>query len=384
LVEGDAFNASKLRRSRDRIRNLGFFRKVDVNTIAGSSPDKTVVEVDVEEQSTGELSIGGGFSTTVGPLGDISIRERNLLGKGQELSASFQVSGVSQEFDISFTEPYFLERQLSAGIDLFHVTEDNLQDSSFKSKRAGFGLRVGYEINEFLSQGLRYSFRREAVEDVKAEASAFIKSQEGDFYSSLVGQSLLFDQRNSRTDPTDGYFARVSNDLAGIGGTEHYLRTTLDGGYYYSFTEQIVAGLTGQLGYIFGIGDEVRINDRYFLGGDNLRGFETRGAGPRDSATDDALGGNRVLSGTAEVNFPVGLPKELGVNGAVFSDFGTLTDVDASGSQLLDEASLRASFGVGLAWRSPAGPFRVDFAWPLVKEEFDKTEVFRFNFGTRF
>ncbi len=384
LVEGDAFNASKLRRSRDRIRNLGFFRKVDINAVPGSSPDMTVVEVDVEEQSTGELSIGGGFSTTVGPLGDISIRERNLLGKGQELSASFQLSGVSQEFDVSFTEPYFLERQLSAGVDLFHVTEDNLEDSSFKSKRAGFGLRVGYEINELLSQGLRYSFRREAVEDVKDEASAFIKNQEGTFYSSLIGQSLLFDQRNSRADPTDGYFIRLSNDLAGIGGTEHYLRSTLEGGYYYAITEQIVAGLTGQLGYIFGISDEIRINDRYFLGGDNLRGFESRGAGPRYSSTDDALGGNRFLAGTVEVSFPVGLPKELGVSGAVFSDFGTLTDVDASGSQLLDEAALRASVGVGLAWRSPAGPFRVDFAWPLQKEDFDKTEVFRFNFGTRF
>ncbi len=387
LVEGDAFNASKLRRSRDRIRNLGFFRKVDVNTTTGSSPDMTIVEVDVEEQSTGELSIGGGFSTTVGPLGDVSIRERNLLGKGQELSASFQISGISQEFDISFTEPYFLERQLSAGFDLFHVTEDNLEDSSFKSKRAGFGLRVGYEIDEFLSQGLRYSFRREAVEDVKdvkSEASAFIKSQEGTFYTSLIGQTLFLDHRNSRTDPTDGYLISMSNDLAGLGGSEHYLRTTLEGGYYYSITEEIIAGLTGQLGYIFGLGDEVRINDRYFLGGDNLRGFESRGVGPRDSGTDDALGGNKFLSGTVEVNFPVGLPKELGVSGAVFSDFGTLTDVDASGSQLLDEASLRASAGVGFAWRSPAGPFRIDFAWPLVKEDFDKTEVFRFNFGTRF
>lgn len=384
LVEGDAFNASKFRRSRDRIRNLGFFRKVDINTVAGSSPDKTLVEVDVEEQSTGELSIGGGFSTTVGPLGDISIRERNLLGKGQELSAGFQISGKTQEFDISFTEPYFLDRQLSAGVDLFHVSGDNLQDSSFKSKRAGLALRVGYEINEFLSQGLRYSFRREAVEDVKIEASQFIKSQEGTFYTSLVGQTLIHDARNNRADPTEGYFVSLSNDLAGLGGTEHYLRSSIDGGYYYSFTDDVIAGLTGLVGYIFGIGDQVRINDRYFLGGDNLRGFESRGVGPRDSVTDDALGGKRLLAATAELSFPVGLPKEFGLSGALFSDVGTLTGAEDGGSQLLDEASLRASVGFGLAWRSPAGPFRVDFATPILKEDFDKTEVFRFNFGTRF
>jgi outer membrane protein insertion porin family len=300
------------------------------------------------------------------------------------LSASFQISGATQEFDISFTEPYFLERQLSTGIDLFHVSEDNLEDSSFKSKRAGLALRVGYEINELLSQEVRYSFRREAVEDVKDEASQFIKSQAGTFFTSLVGQTLIHDARNNRADPTEGYFISLSNVLAGFGGTEHYLSSKIDGSYYYSFTDDIIAGLTGELGHIFGIGDEVRINDRYFLGGDNLRGFESRGVGPRDSVTDDALGGKSLFAATAELSFPVGLPKEFGLTGAVFSDIGMLTGAEDDGSQILDEASIRASVGFGVAWRSPAGPFRVDFALPLVKEVFDNTEVFRFNFGTRF
>jgi outer membrane protein insertion porin family len=381
LVEGDAFNSSKIRRSRDRIRNLGFFKKVYVNTIVGTSPDKTVVEVDVEEQSTGEVSIGGGISTAVGPIADISIFERNLLGKGQELSASFQISAVSQEFDISFSEPYFLERQLSAGFDLFHTTEDKIADSSFTAKRAGFVLRVGYEFNERLSQGLRYSISHETVENVKDEASSFIKSQKGTFYNSLIGQTLTRDERNSRADPTDGYFVSLSNDLAGFGGTEHYLRSTLNSGYYYSFTDQIIAGLTGQLGYIFGIGDQIRINDRYFLGGDNLRGFESRGVGPRDSITDDALGGNTVLSATAELSFPTALH---GVSGALFTDVGMLTGTEDSGAVILDEASLRGSVGFGLGWRSPMGPLRVNFSVPYLKENFDKTEVFQFNFGTRF
>ena len=173
--------------------------------------------------------------------------------------------------------------------------------------------------------------------------------------------------------------------IAGLGGSEHYLRTTVDGGYYYPLAEEVVAGVSGKVGYIFGIDDQVRINDRYFLGGDNLRGFETRGAGPRDSLTGDALGGNTFAEGTVEVTFPFwGVPKEFGLSGAVFSDIGLLTGAEDSGSQLLDESSLRASAGVGVAWRSPAGPFTVDLAWPLLKEDFDKTEVFRFSFGTRF
>ena len=384
LIEGDAFNAAKLRRSRERIQNLGFFQKVNVNTALGSSPEKASVEVDVEEQSTGEISIGGGFSTTVGPIGDISVHERNLMGKGQTLSANFQVSSVTQEFDISFTEPYFLDRELSVGVDVFHVSEDNLQDSAFKSKRAGLALRGGYKINERLSQGIRYSFRREEVEDANVDASIFIKNEEGRFYTSLVGQTLIYDVRNNRIDPTEGYFISLSNDLAGIGGTEHYLRSSIDAGYYHSFTDNIIAGLTGKIDHIFGINDQIRITDRFFLGGDNLRGFEGRGVGPRDAVTDDALGGQRLLTATAELNFPLGLPSELGLTGALFSDIGTLTETEDSGSRVLDEVSLRASIGFGLAWRSPAGPFRTDFSFPILKEDFDKTEVFRFNFGTRF
>lgn len=385
LVEGDAFNASKLRRSRERISDLGFFKQVDVNNVPGSEQDRTVVQVDVEEQSTGELSVGAGYSTSVGALAEFSIRERNLLGRAQELRLSSTIAQEQQSIDLSFTEPYFLGRRLSAGFDLFHTVRDNQDIASFDSKETGAGLRTGYEINEDWRQNLRYRFARETVENVDENASLFVKEQEGTEYVSSVGQTLTFDRRNSRIDPTDGYYVALRNDLAGVGGTVNYFKTSVEGAYYIPFSADYRLMLGAEAGHMVGWGeDDTRIKDRFFLGGDNLRGFEDAGAGPRDVATDDALGGQQYAAGTVELSFPLGLPEEFDLTGALFSDFGTLTEVDNSGGGVRDTASLRASVGVGVNWVSPFGPIRVDLAQAVLKEDFDRTEVFRFSFGTRF
>jgi outer membrane protein insertion porin family len=214
VIEGDAFNAAKLNRSRQRIRNLGFFSRVDVTNEPGSAPDKTVVKVDVAEQSTGELGLGAGFSTTEGVLANLVLRERNLLGKGQDLRATITVSQIRQQFDIGFTEPYFLDRNLKAGIDLFHTTSDNSDFSSFKSTRTGGGLRLGYEINERWSQRLRYTLKQDVVENVPDTASLAIKQQEGTNLTSLIGQDLMYDLRDSSIDTKKGFFARLSTDYA--------------------------------------------------------------------------------------------------------------------------------------------------------------------------
>jgi len=385
LVEGDAFNASKLRRSRQRISDLGFFKQVDVNNVPGSEQDRTVVQVDVEEQSTGELTIGAGYSTQVGALAEFSVRERNLLGKGQDLRLSTTLAQSRQSIDLSFTEPYFLDRDLSAGFDLFHTLRDNQDEASFDSQETGFGLRTGYEITRDWRQNLRYRFAREIVENVDSTASLFVKQQEGTEYVSSVGQTLIYDQRNSRIDPTDGYFVELGNDLAGVGGTVNYFRTTVRGAYYVPLSSDYRLSVGGEVGHLVGWGDDdTRIKDRFFLGGDNLRGFESAGAGPRDVATDDALGGKQFASSTVEFTFPLGFPEEFGLTGAVFSDVGALTSVDESGANVRDTGTIRASVGTGVNWRSPFGPVRVDFAQAVVKEDFDKTEVFRFSFGTRF
>lgn len=385
LVEGDAFNASKLRRSRQRVDDLGFFSRVDVNTSIGSAPDRTVVEVDVEEQSTGELTLGAGFSTEDGALGEIQLRERNLLGRGQDLRIATSIAQSNQTIDLSFTEPYFLGEEVAAGFDLFHILRDRQDESGYDSTESGIQLRAGYDITREWSQTWRYRFDRTKIENVSADASRFIRDQEGEAFKSLVGQTLSYDVRNSSIDPTEGYILTLGTDVAGLGGDIAYVEASLGADYFHSFTEQWVGKIGGEVARIESLDDDdIRVNDRLFLGGESLRGFESAGVGPRDISTDDALGGQTLAAGTVELSFPIGLPTEYGVTGSVFSDFGTLTDVPDSGAGVVDTGSIRASAGVGLAWRSPFGPIRLDFAEAVVKEDHDKTEFFRFRFGTRF
>jgi outer membrane protein insertion porin family len=391
LVEGDAFNTSRLRRSEQRIRNLGFFRKVEVTNAQGSAPDKTVVTVQVEEQSTGELSVGFGFSTTEGPLADITIRERNLLGRGQDLRLGFVISGRSKQIDLSFTEPYFLDRNIAAGFDLFAVDRNNQFQSSYDQFSVGGALRMGYQLTDSLRQTLRYTLRMDDIHNVADNASVYVKEQAGTRSTSAVGQALIYDRRDNRLDPSDGYYASLSNDLAGLGGSVKYLRSKIGVGYYYSVVPNWVLSTTGEVGYIVGINDDVRIQDRFFIGGDTLRGFATGGIGPRDDVTRDALGGNKYYIGSVSLGFPLGLPQELGVSGRIFSDFGALWGIDqqvvtvnGAPEKIDDSSAMRVSFGIGVTWRSPLGPIRVDLAQPIIKENFDRTEFFRIGFGTRF
>jgi outer membrane protein insertion porin family len=385
LIEGDAFNTSKLQRSEQRIRNLGFFKKVDVTNNPGSAPDKTIIGVNVEEQSTGEFSVGVGFSTTDGVLGDVSIRERNLLGRGQDLRVATTVAQLTQEVDVSFTEPYFLERNMSAGFDLFEINQDNQNIAQFNQFTLGGSLRVGYQITEAMRQTLKYTLRQDRIEDVQPTASIFIQQEAGERVTSAFGQVLLYDRRDNRLDPTAGYFVQLANDVAGAGGDVRYLRTVLSGGYFYSIAPQWVLSVSGEGGYIFGLGgDKVRIEDRFFVGGDNLRGFATGGIGPRDTTTGDALGGNTYYVGTVSLGFPIGLPQELGVTARTFTDFGSLFGIDDVGSQIANVPTIRVSAGVGVSWASPLGPIRLDLALPIKRESFDKKELFRVSFGTRF
>jgi len=387
LVEGDAFNAARLRRSQQRIRNLGFFKKVDVATDPGSAPDKTVINVNVEEQSTGEFSVGVGFSTTDGPLADVSIRERNLLGRGQDLRLGATVAQRVTQLDFSFTQPYFLDRNMTAGVDLFALKRNQQTESQFDQETVGGSLRTGYQITEPLRQTLKYTLRRDNITNVASTASIYIKESEGARTTSAVGQVLLYDRRDNRQDPTEGYFVQLSNDLAGLGGTVRYFRTVVNTGYYYSIAPQWIVSVTGEGGYIFGLGEAVQIEDRFFVGGDNLRGFATGGIGPRDEVTRDALGANLYYVGSVSLGFPLGLPQEIGLSGRVFTDFGSAAKIDQTSVQtnpILDSYVIRLSAGIGVSWNSPLGPIRLDVAQPIFKASFDKKQLFRVSFGTRF
>lgn len=386
LAEGDPFNRSKLARSEQRLRDLGFFETVSVQTSQGSAPDRVVVQVGVAEQSTGELSIGAGFSTNEGPLADLRIRERNLLGKGQDLLFATTIAGERTQFDLSFTEPKLFGRDLSAGADLFLVERDLQDESSFDQEQTGGALRIGYPLSEKWGQSWRYRLENNNITDVDSDASRFILDQEGDRTTSALSQRLTFDDRDSRLFPTEGLHSWLDTEVSGLGGDSQYVSGTLGSQYYIPvYKKSVIFDILGEVGAIGGWGDEdVRINERFYLGGNTLRGFERAGVGPRDINTNDSLGGNLFYRGSAELKFPIGLPEELGVAGHAFSDFGSLWSLDDTGAGIEDENSLRLSAGVGVSWRSPLGPIRVDFAQPILEEEFDEDEVFRFSFGTRF
>ncbi|MFP6708345.1 MAG: outer membrane protein assembly factor BamA [Alphaproteobacteria bacterium] len=384
LVEGDAFNTAKLRRSRQNIRRLGFFDKVDVAQRQGEIPDKAIIDVDVQERSTGELSFGVGISTAETVLADISIRERNLLGKAQDLRLAIGFSATRQQVDLSFTEPYFLDRNVSAGFDIFNRKEDLQDRSSFDEQARGFALRSRFPITENLKQGLRYTLRSDRIENTNNDTSPFIQLDEGDYVSSSVSYNLTYDTRDDDALPSTGIIIRGGQEIAGLGGDVQYIQSTAKMAYYHPFTRDIVGSMTLSGGTIVGIGQDVRVLNRFFLGGATLRGFESGGVGPRDSQTDDAIGGNTYAVLSGEMRFPIGLPNDFGVLGRAFAETGTLLNPDVSGANLQDSKDPRFSIGVGLSWRSPFGPIRIDLAQAVIKEDFDKDEPFRFSFGTRF
>lgn len=385
--EGDAFNKSKMNRSQQRIENLDYFEKVEVTNEPGEDPDQTNVNVEVEEKSTGDFSIGIGFSTSSGGLLEFRIQERNLLGKGQSLGAVVSFAEREEEQSIHFTEPYFLGHEVVAGFDIFKRSLDEEDFSSFKLDSSGFTLRTGYVLSEHLRQNWNYTFQQDDLRDVPLTASRFVLDQQGDFTTSMIGHTLQYDRRDRISRTTEGWFVAMKNDVAGLGGNVKYLRNSFNGGYFQALDtdRNWIMSYTATVGYVFKLGgDQVRINDRFFLGGSNLRGFEDSGAGPRDIVANDALGGNFMYNGAVELKVPLGLEQAAGITSIFFIDFGSLTEVDATGPEVRDEASLRMSVGVGVSWDSPFGPVRGDFGIPILKENFDEKEIFRFSFGRVF
>lgn len=388
LGEGDPYNAAQVRRSEQRIKNLGFFDKVNVTNAKTDSPDKVDVNVDVTEKSTGEINFGVGYSTTDGALATIGIRERNLLGKGQDLALTLEEAQRQSNIDLSYTEPYFMGYDLSAGTDIFHTTTDNLTYSEYDSKSTGFTLRSSYDLTEYLRHTVHYTLKDDDIYNVQSTASIYIIDEEGDATTSMIGQTFLYDRRDNKFNPTTGYFVRYNQDLAGLGGDTRYFRNEIRTGYFiplFKKTSDMVLQLSANAGYIVGLDKtEVRINDRFFVGGDDLRGFRIGGIGPRDTSTSDALGGDEYYVGSVELHFPLGLPKELDFAGEVFTDMGSLLHSDSHGPTVAEDSLMRVSVGTGIAWGSPMGPIHIDLAAPIIKESYDRTQIFRFSFGTRF
>ncbi len=388
LVEGDAFNTAKLNRSRQRIRGLQFFKTFDIRQVEGSAPDKTVVQVNVEEQSTGSFNVGGGFSSSQGPIAIIQISERNLLGKAYRGSARLLVGTITQEAQLSFTDPYFLDRNLAAGFDLTQITRNKTGNIAFEEKTTGLGLRLGYSYNERLSHGFSYNLRQSNIENVNSDASFYVQQQEGESLLSSVGHVLAYDKRDSRLEPTEGYFLRLSNEVAGLGGDDRFLKTERAGTYYMPMLSDWVFSLGARGGYIHNLTDDpLRLSNRYFIGGEGFRGFGRGGVGSRDKATGDALGSNKFYVGTMELAVPLSVGREFGLKGILFTDVGSawgIEDDPSVGPGINDSSNPRVTVGAGAAFKTPFGPVRVDLGYAVVKEAFDDQEYFTFNFGSRF
>lgn len=397
--EGDAFNRSLVERSRNNLRALGFFKDVKIEETRGSAPDRSIVNVTVEEQPTGELSVGAGFSSVDSFVLNLGISERNFRGRGQNVVARAEWGSLRQQIDFRFTEPKFLGRDLRAGFDLFHTRYDLSQYSSYDYRSTGGGLRLSYPLNGYSSFSVRYFLKSDEViipsGYCSSVGSSALCDQAGSFLNSSAGYTLMVNRLNDPVRPTRGWSASLRQDFAGIGGDVNYLKTEADASWYYGIRPNWVVSLQGSTGYVTGWnGDPIRINDRFFKGGNTFRGFETAGMGARDLTTTDALGGNFYAIGTVELTVPNYLPEEYGIKTSLFADVGTLGLLDdrykadsltgALNPNIADNLALRAAAGVSIHWRSPMGPIRFDLSRVLSKEDYDKTETFRFSTSTQF
>ena len=413
LAEGDAFNAASIRRSRQRLQDLGYFNTVTVTPSPGSASDKAVVTASVNEKATGELSFGGGFSTDAGALVNLGLHEKNLIGTGVDARLSGVLAQRRDEINFSLTDPYFLDRNLVGGLDVFRVSNNNQYISNYSETRTGGALRLGYEFNDHLRQALSYSLVQRSVTDVSATASLFIQDEAGTSLLSQVGQTLTLDYRDSRTDPHSGFVVNYGLDVAGLGGTAHYVRNKVDGTYFIPL-EWLTGdsdwgiAVSGGAGLLTDTGQSPdRIIDRFFLGGDNLRGFQSGGAGPHSVSVQqggvtfgsDSIGGRLIYTQSTELRFPLPISADLGLSGRAFVDMGGLTGtsslrsfntIDALGNPQSvlqpksDQNSLRLGTGVGVSWKTPFGLINIDLAQAVLKRSYDQTQFFRFGFGTRF
>ncbi len=395
LVEGGPFNAVLLKRDKARLMRLGFFKSVEIIPRPGSGPDRLILEVAVVEQENRELSYGIGYSSVQGITGDVSFTENNFMGNGQTVRVKVAASEVGYSGELGFTEPHILDSPVAGGFDLFYRDTDSSAYSSFKSAKAGGDIRLGYAITDNLSAGTNYTFTRNQIYDVGPAASTVIKdavpgypaTTASTYYTSSIGYSLTWDDRNAKKLPTSGSYFSLAQDFAGLGGDARFIRQVADGRVYYTVGDQVTLVGRAVAGDITGWGgQEVRLLDLFYRGGETVRGFAASGIGPRDtlSANQDALGGTHYIATTAEARAPIPfVPESAGLKAAVFADAGSLwgTTATAAATPGVTGASptLRTSVGAGIVWDSPLGAFRVDYAVPLMKQAFDKTQPLSFG-----
>jgi len=391
FAEGDAYNRVLVDRAERRLRALGFFKTVVITTERGSLPDLVVLVVTVTEEQTGSFSIGGGYSTSDGFVAEISLEEKNFLGRGQNLRISYGLGEDNNTYSLSFTDPRFLGYNFSAGFDVYGRTSDSTDDRPYSSDEYGGGIRFGLPITDNLTFSPFYKINYEDVTGSTGQPWY----NNGTTLTSAVGYSFLYSTVDNIQFPTDGIYAKFTQEFAGVGGDVSYLRSYGKAVYYQEllYNTDIIAVASAEGGNIFGIGEDVRTEDNFFKGGETIRGFAPYGYGARDTSgtsTDGtSLGGKNYWATSAELQFPVPLlPPDFGLRGAVFADAGSLWGIDpppgAPAFSDGDFTTVRSSVGASLLWASPFGLLRADFGYALTKESYDETQIFRFSAGTKF
>ncbi|MDI3566591.1 outer membrane protein assembly factor BamA [Bradyrhizobium sp. Arg816] len=469
ISEGDAYNRALVDRAERRLKNLDYFKSVKITTEPGSSSDRVVLIVDLEEKSTGDFSVSGGYSTTDGALAEVSISERNLLGRGLFAKASVTYGQYARGYSLSFVEPYLLDYRVALGLDLYQRQQLSNSYISYGTKTLGFSPRLGFSLREDLALQLRYSIYQQEITLPSSlancnnnqfladgvtpnpafnpspafanatgialapstgglgcysdgEASLPVRKElaGGKTLTSALGYTLTYNTLDNNKNPTDGLLVDFRQDFAGVGGDVTYLKSVVDAKYYAPLVSDIVGLVHLQGGMLNKIGNnDIRMLDQFQMGPNLVRGFAPNGIGPRDLnpfGTQDALGGTKYWGASFELQMPFWfLPKEVGLKGAVYADAGGLFDYQGPTTwSLTNEMTttrnsnctpstinpstagtctglvydngnvVRSSVGVGLIWQSPFGPLRFDYAVPLTKGKYDRTQEFRFGGGTSF
>lgn len=400
VVEGDAFNAREVRDAESRIRALQYFGAVTFDVREGTAPSRAIIAVDVEEQPTGSLNLGGSFSTNEGVAAQISITERNFLGRGQTANLSLTASSQFANVDLTFVEPALFDRDLLGGFQLYYLDRD-FEETAYKTKNIGFEPRIGFPLSENGRISLRYIISQDEIYDVRRDTSQIIAGEQGKLLTSAVAGSYTYDRRNSPIDPTAGFILNVTQEFAGLGGDTAYSKTAGTARVFSSlFDEDVVLSAELEGGALFS-NDGTTVTQRFISGGDAFRGFARNGIGPRDDcgvgecvfpeqadvSVDDPLGGNFLAVLRLDASFPLGPLEQYGIYGGVFSDIGSLWGLDeteGSMGEVDDDFYVRATAGLSLFVETPLAPLRFNFSRALRKADTDETENFRFTIATRF
>jgi outer membrane protein insertion porin family len=397
LSEGDIFNRSYIEKAQHNLRNLDYFEKVSVNMLPTNVKDRYDINVQVEEKSTSSIGLDLGYNTSGGLFTRISFLERNLVGTGKYLTLGAQVARKSNNYYFGVTDPHFLDKDLSLGVNLFRSQSGRssgfLQaEQSYSIKSLGASTTLGYDIAEDLNHSIDYTIKRDQLNAPAGSSARLIQEERGSFVTSAIGHTITYDRTDSRIIPKNGYLTSFTQEYAGLGGNNKYLKHEVEGKYFKSFVNnKITFKLSGSAGDIRKMSKRgVRISDRFNLGDYTLRGFAFGGIGPRDKTTDEGLGGMHFYSASAELNFPVGAPEEFNLSGAAFCDIGSVWDIDIkpgsnySKSDFYNDKSMRASVGFGIIWITRIAPIRVDWAVPIKKKPYDDKQNLHIKFSTHF